>query len=61
MSAKDVENNLKRSLTKLEKAAQKIVSTRGYTKEVENIRMLNELIREQLINENSSYSTRKTR
>lgn len=54
-------NNLKKSLDKLEKAAQQIVSTRGYTKEVENIRMLNEMIREQLINENINYSTRKIR
>ena len=61
MSDKKSENNLKQSLSKLEKAAQKIVNTRGYTKEVENIRMLNELIREQLVNENISYSARKTR
>ncbi|MCB0391172.1 MAG: hypothetical protein KDD58_07770 [Bdellovibrionales bacterium] len=61
MSDKKETNNLKESLFRLEKAAQKIVSTRGYTKEVENIKMLNELIREQLINENISYSTRKIR
>jgi hypothetical protein len=61
MTEAKAEEKLKKSLNELEKAAEKIVSTRGYTKEVENIRMLNELIREQLTNENISYSTRKTR
>lgn len=54
-------NHLKKSLEDLDKAAQKIVNTRGYTKEVENIKMLSELIREQLIHENISYTTRKVR
>lgn len=52
---------LKNSLKKLEISAQKVVETRGYTKEVEKIRMLEELIKEQLINENSRHSTRQVR
>lgn len=52
---------LKKSLNDLEKAAQQIVNTRGYTKEAESIKMLNELIREQLINESANHTTRKAR
>ncbi len=61
MSKERHANNLKKSLGQLDKAAQQIIETRGYTKEVENVRMLNELIREQLINENINNTTRKTR
>ena len=38
--------------------AKKMISTRGYTQEVERIKMLEELIREQLANENTLHSTR---
>jgi hypothetical protein len=53
--------NLKKSLGQLEKTAQQIVNTRGYTKDVENIKILSEMIREQLINENSVNTARKIR
>jgi hypothetical protein len=52
-----LENELKR----LDVSARKMIETRGYTKEVEKIRMLEELIREQLSNENTLHSTRTTR
>ena len=51
---------LKESLSKLERTADKIISTRGYTREVEGVKILSELIREQLTSENISRSTRKT-
>ncbi len=58
MNNKQLEN-LKKSLGQLEKAAQQIVNTRGYTKEVQNIKILSELIREQLIHENIGHTARK--
>lgn len=50
---------LEKNLKKLDKSAQKLISTRGYTSEVENLKLLEELIKEQLRNENmrSSAST----
>ena len=51
---------LKESLSKLERTADKIISTRGYTREVEGVKILSELIRERLTSENISRSTRKT-
>ncbi|MCB0384383.1 MAG: hypothetical protein KDD43_03250 [Bdellovibrionales bacterium] len=58
---KKAEGELREALKKLEESGRKIVETRGYTKEVEKIRMLEELIREQLKNESSDYSTRPVR
>jgi hypothetical protein len=52
-----LENELKR----LDVSAKKMIETRGYTKEVEKIRMLEELIREQLLNENTLHTTRTAR
>ena len=57
MSKKNLRENLEKSLEKLNLTAKKIVDTRGYTQEVKNIKVLEELIREQLINENSNHST----
>jgi hypothetical protein len=48
-------------LKKLEKAYSEIVQTNGYNKKSERIKILSELIREQLQNENTDHSTRKTR
>ena len=56
-----VKQNLEEELKKLNKSAQKLISTRGYTKEAEKIRLLEELIREQLIDENTRHTTRQTR
>ena len=60
MSKVEMERKLKSSLDKLDGAAEKVVQTRGYTKEVKKIKMLSELIREQLTNENTRRSTGKT-
>lgn len=58
---KEATGRLKQNLQRLEKSAQKIVETRGYTQDVEKIKMLGELIKEQLINENSRPATRTVR
>lgn len=52
---------LQKSLQQLEQLARKIIETRGYTSESEKIRALEEIIKEQIINENSRHTTRQTR
>lgn len=52
---------LQKSIQKLEASAQKIIETRGYTDESRRLRMLSELLREQLKNEDPRYSTRPIR
>ena len=59
MNKEKQEQTLQISLSKLEKAAQLIVNTRGYTRDVQNIKVLIEMIREQLINEKFNHSTRR--
>lgn len=56
-----MKHDLEVELKRLNESAQKLISTRGYTKEAEKIKLLEELIREQLTNENSRHSTRQTR
>lgn len=53
--------HLKQALKKLEESACKIVETQGYTSEMKKIRLLEELIKEQLKNENTSRSTSTAR
>lgn len=54
-------SQLEEALEKLDKSARKIIETRGYTKRVEKIRLLEEMIKEQLINEDSRSSARPIR
>lgn len=49
------------AIKKLEQSAQKIVETRGYGEEPAKLKILSELIKEQLKNEDSRYSTRPIR
>ena len=58
---KDLETQLKGALARLETSAKKIVETRGYGKDAARLRLLVEMIKEQLKNENSSSSTRPVR
>ncbi|MEZ4872445.1 MAG: hypothetical protein R2827_09430 [Bdellovibrionales bacterium] len=53
--------NIRESLRRLETSAQKIIETRGYTKEVEKIQALTELIKEQFKNESINSTTRSIR
>ncbi|MCB0412181.1 MAG: hypothetical protein KDD22_06615 [Bdellovibrionales bacterium] len=59
MSIKD--SSLDHLLQKLESSARKIVETRGYTREARKIKVLEELLKEQVLSENSNNSTRPTR
>ena len=52
---------LSKKLEQLDALSNKIVETRGYTREVEKIRMLAEIIKEQLTNEDSRHTTGATR
>ena len=47
------DQNLKNILLRLEKITEEVVKTQGYTTETETLKMLLELAREQVTNENS--------
>lgn len=49
------------SLRKLEKALEKTIQSQGYGDECEHMKMLQELIKEQMPNENTSYSVSSSR
>ncbi len=49
---------LKKVLRTLDETARRLVNARGYTNEVQNVKLLEELLKEQLINENSRTTTR---
>ena len=51
--AETSENLLKNILLRLEKIADEVTRTQGYTEETEKLKMLVELTREQVHNENS--------
>lgn len=57
MNNNELENKLKKSLERLEKSAEKLIATAGYTRESRKMKLLAELIREQLKNENTRHST----
>jgi hypothetical protein len=52
---------LKAALARLEQSTRKVIETRGYTKDVKSLKLLEEMIREQLINANSRSTTRSIR
>lgn len=58
MKDKDTRNLMKSILKKLEVSGQKIIQTRGYTNEVAKLKLLEELLKEQLHNENSGSTAR---
>ncbi len=55
------EQELREKLAKLEKLSKKILESNGYTKEANKILLLQELIKEQLRNESTHYTTSKAR
>ena len=57
----DSQDKLRKALERLERSTQKIIDTRGYTKDVKSLKLLEEMIREQLIHANSRSSTRSIR
>ena len=58
---KETQNHLVRVLERLQSSSQKILATRGYTLDSARIKLLEELIKEQVANENPSASTRTIR
>lgn len=54
-------NKLLASLARLETSSRKIVSTRGYSKDAKGLKLLEEMIKEQLQNANPRSSTRTIR
>ena len=54
----ELEQYLTLALKRLEKAYEEILKTQGYTKDTEKLKMLVELTREQVKNENTSNTTR---
>ena len=53
--------DLEKAIQKLEKTTQKVLETRGYGDESRKLRILSEILREQLKNEDARYSTRSVR
>jgi hypothetical protein len=52
-----MEAQLKESLTRLERTTEHIIKTNGYTTEAKKLRLLMELVKEQIKNENSMPAT----
>lgn len=57
----DTEEKLKKALERLDKTSREIIKTRGYSQDARAVKLLEELIREQLIHGNSGNSTRTIR
>lgn len=55
------ESKLTETLARLEKATQQTINTRGYNKDAKNLKILEEIIKEQLIHANTRSSTRTIR
>lgn len=54
----ELENYLTVALKRLEKAYKEIVKTQGYSAEIEKLKILTELVKEQGSHENSSNTAR---
>lgn len=61
MSSAALEAYLMRALARLEKASEAIKKTQGYTRETAKVRILTELLREQVPHENTRDTTRQAR
>lgn len=55
------EKELQDALKRLEMSVQKVLETRGYSKDAKSLKILEEMIREQLTNGHSRSSTRTIR
>lgn len=61
MMNSETEEQLVEAMKKLEAAAEKVVETSGYTHDAKKMRLLVELIKEQIKNENTMSSARTVR
>jgi len=57
----DLEKKLQEALERLEQSTKKIIQTRGYSKDVKSLKVLEEAIREQLVHAHTRNSTRTIR
>jgi len=57
----DTPDKLKTALERLETSTRKIIQTRGYAKDAKSLKLLEEMIKEQLTNANPRSSTRTIR
>lgn len=57
----DNEKKLREALARLERSTRKILDTRGYSRDARSLKMLEEMIREQLTNGHTRNSTRTIR
>lgn len=58
---KETPTQLKAALERLETSTRKIISTRGYNKDAKSLKLLEEMIKEQLTNAHPRSSTRTIR
>jgi hypothetical protein len=58
---KETEIHLRRILQRLEQTTEKMIATRGYTKDAAQVRLLQELIKEQVQHADTDTSTRPLR
>lgn len=56
--SQDLENYLKNAYEKLEMTYQQILKTQGYTADTEKLKLLCEMTREQIKNENTNSAAR---
>lgn len=61
MTDQEMEAKLKNALMRLNKTAEQVAMTNGYTSEVKKIKLLMEFIREQIKSEHSSHTARSVR
>lgn len=58
---KETAESLQRTLRRLEKTSEEILKTRGYNRDSRTLKILEEMIREQVGYENSNSTTRPVR
>lgn len=58
---KESPNKLQEALERLEVSTRKIIATRGYNKDAKSLKVLEEMIKEQLTNANPRSSARSIR
>ena len=61
MNHNELETQLQKAIDRLETSAEQLIKTSGYTNESRRLKMLIELIREQIKNENSRHTAREIR
>lgn len=57
----NTKEHLKKLLERIEKTTEQVMSTRGYGSEAARLKIIEELLKEQVVNENLGTSTRQVR